>query len=280
MAEPPENEGFFTPDDARAALRWYLEAGVDEALEDEPQNRFAEPPPKAAIAAAEAGLKSPSSEASNQKKTRQLAKPPEGVAAVSAAVHAARSAKTVEALRVALEGFDGCPLKQTATNLVFGDGPADARIFIIGEAPGADEDRQGKPFVGVSGQLLDKMLASIGVVRADVFISNTIFWRPPGNRTPTAAETAVCQPFVERLVELVDPDIIVMLGKSAAASMLGKTEAIGKLRGKWMDYSAAGLPRPIPSLAMYRPAYLLRTPSAKRHAWRDLLMIKDKLLNA
>ena len=280
MSEPPEMSIPFSPEDARAALRWYLEAGVDEALEDVPQDRFSVLTSDPIVSTPETTVSTPTPSETGKKSTpakKPAPLPPEGAEAISSAVHLARAAKTLDDLRASLETFDGCPLKRTATNLVFGEGAADARVLIVGEAPGAEEDRQGKPFVGDSGQLLDKMLTSIGVARTEVFISNTIFWRPPGNRTPTAAETAVCQPFVERLVELIDPQIVVLLGKAAAASMLGKTEAIGRLRGKWMDYSTAGLPRPIPALAMYHPSYLLGTPSAKRHAWRDLLLIKDKL---
>jgi uracil-DNA glycosylase family 4 len=267
------------PETARAVLRWYVEAGVDIAVEDTPQDRFAEARP-AATASAPAAAPEAAASPAPRPSTRPQAPPPVAPSAAQAledAVHRAQAAATLDDLKDAVAAFDGCPLKATATNLVFGDGEAGARVMFIGEAPGAEEDRRGVPFVGVSGQLLDTMLASIGLARADVFIANTLFWRPPGNRTPTPAETQVCRPFVERMVELVDPQIMVLLGRAAAQSMLGRTEAMGRLRGSWMEYGSKGLSRPIPALAMYHPAYLLRTPSAKRHAWRDLLMIKEKL---
>ncbi|HJN24130.1 MAG TPA: uracil-DNA glycosylase, partial [Rhodospirillales bacterium] len=173
--------------------------------------------------------------------------------------------------------YDGCALKKTATNLVFGDGNPKAKIVLIGEGPGAEEDRQGLPFVGPSGQLLDKMLTSIGLDREQVFISNTVFWRPPGNRTPTTAETALCMPFIERLMELIDPEILITLGGPAAKVMLAETAGVGRLRGKWYTYSTPKLPRPVQATALFHPAYLLRSPAHKREAWRDLLMIRDKL---
>jgi DNA polymerase len=189
----------------------------------------------------------------------------------------ASAAASVEELRAALTAFDGCPLKKTAMNLVFTAGNPKARILMIGEAPGADEDRQGLPFVGVSGQLLDRMLASIGLDREQVLISNTVFWRPPGNRSPTTAEVAACQPFVERLIELVDPQVVVALGGAAAKSLLGRTEGIGRLRGRWFSFTTPGMSHPVPATAMFHPAYLLRSPAQKRQAWHDLLSLKQKL---
>jgi DNA polymerase len=183
-------------------------------------------------------------------------------------------------LEAALARFEGCPLRKTATNLVFGDGNPDARILFIGEAPGAEEDRQGKPFVGPSGRLLDLMLASIGLDRTKVFISNTVFWRPPGNRAPTTTEVAACMPFVERLVELMSPDVLVTLGGPAAKALLAQTEGVSRLRGRWFSYATPRLSRPIPATAMYHPAYLLRTPEQKRAAWLDLLQLKKKLAAA
>ena len=184
---------------------------------------------------------------------------------------------TVEELRRALEGFDGCGLKKTATNLVLGDGNPQARVILIGEAPGAEEDRQGLPFVGASGRLLDRMLGSIGLDRTQVYISNTVFWRPPGNRNPTTMEMAICMPFVERLIELVDPEILVALGGAAAKVLLAQTVGIGKLRGRWFAYSTPRLPRPVEATAVFHPAYLLRSATHKGEAWRDLLEIKRKL---
>ncbi|MBK1670743.1 hypothetical protein CKO28_22240 [Rhodovibrio sodomensis] len=187
----------------------------------------------------------------------------------------AAQATTLGALRDALASYDGCALKQTATNLVFADGAPEARVMIVGEAPGADEDRQGKPFVGVSGQLLDRMLSWIGFSRADnVYISNVLFWRPPGNRTPTAAEVAACLPFVERHIALKQPDYLILSGGSSAKTLLGKTEGVLKLRGRWFSYQNPEMPTPVPALVTLHPAYLLRQPAAKRQAWRDLLSFK------
>jgi DNA polymerase len=197
--------------------------------------------------------------------------------AVQTAYALAAAAQDVEALRHALAGFDDCPLKKTATNLVFFDGNPSARLVFIGEAPGAEEDRQGLPFVGPSGRLLDRMLASIGLDRSQVLIANTVFWRPPGNRNPTTTEMAMCLPFVERLIELVDPVFLVTLGGAAAKSLLARPESVGRLRGQWLSYATPGLSRPVQARVMYHPAYLLRTPAQKRQAWGDMMEIKRKL---
>jgi uracil-DNA glycosylase family 4 len=180
-------------------------------------------------------------------------------------------------LERAVKGCTLCPLHQTRTQAVFGVGNRNAQWMIIGEAPGADEDRQGKPFVGVSGQLLDRMLACIGLDRTSVYITNILPWRPPGNRSPTAAEIAVCLPFVERQIELVDPELLVLLGGTAAKTLLATADGIVRTRGKWLNYSTPSLPRPVTAIATYHPAYLLRSPAQKRDSWRDLLMIKNKL---
>jgi DNA polymerase len=198
-------------------------------------------------------------------------------AQVQAAWTLAESAETLEQLRAAVESFDGCALKATATNTVFADGNSDARIMFVGEAPGAEEDRQGLPFVGASGKLLDRMLESIGLDRTSFYITNIVFWRPPGNRNPSTNEIAVCLPFVERHIELADPDILVALGGPSAKTLLARTEGITRLRGKWFEYATPKLARPIDAMAIYHPAYLLRSPGHKRAAWRDLLEIKRKL---
>jgi DNA polymerase len=205
------------------------------------------------------------------------AKPAAADQALQSAWALAAAAMTVEELRRALEGFDGCGLKKTATNLVLGDGNPQARVILIGEAPGAEEDRQGLPFVGASGRLLDRMLGSIGLDRTQVYISNTVFWRPPGNRNPTTMEMAICMPFVERLIELVDPEILVALGGAAAKVLLAQNVGIGKLRGRWFAYSTPRLPRPVEATAVFHPAYLLRSATHKGEAWCDLLEIKRKL---
>ncbi|NJO37666.1 MAG: uracil-DNA glycosylase, partial [Rhizobiales bacterium] len=186
----------------------------------------------------------------------------------------AASCASLEALASALRAFDGCPLKETAINLCFADGNPKASVMLIGEAPGAEEDRRGKPFVGPSGQLLDRMLATIGLDRSQVYITNVIYWRPPGNRTPTAAELAICQPFLERQIELIRPKFLVFLGSSAARALLGRTEGVTKLRGRPFVYKATDDGRDIPALVMFHPAYLLRQPAQKRYSWRDLLSIQ------
>ncbi len=189
--------------------------------------------------------------------------------AVSAARTLAAEAQTLDDLKKALEGFGGCALKATATQLVFADGAPGARIMLVGEAPGGDEDRIGRPFVGRAGQLLDRMLASIGLDRSKVYIANCVPWRPPGNRTPTPQETLACLPFIRRQIELCNPELLVCLGGSSLTTLLGGKDGITRARGSWRQYEVrAG--RSIPALPMFHPAYLLRTPSAKRWAWADL----------
>ena len=250
-------------------LRWYSDAGVDETICDLPQNRFNE-----------VALKK---ETVLQHSLTNTAPPmvQQGPAAAETLLHdaceIAAAANSVEELNNALLNYGGCPLKKTATNLVFGDGSPKAKIVLIGEGPGAEEDRSGLPFVGPSGQLLDKMLASIGLNRDKVFLSNIVFWRPPGNRTPTSQETNLCMPFVERLMELIDPEILVVLGGSAAKSMLAETSGVSRLRGKWYNYSTPNLSRPVQATVMFPPGYLLNSPVHKREAWQDLLMIRNKL---
>jgi DNA polymerase len=197
--------------------------------------------------------------------------------ALATARELAQAAGTLDQLKAALAGFEGCALKQTAMNLVFADGNPKARLMIFGEGPGADEDRQGLPFVGVSGQLLDRMLAAIGLDRSSAYITNLLSWRPPGNRTPTSIEIATCLPFVERHIELVDPGYLLLLGGSAAKTLLGRSQGILKLRGHWAHYQHAGMARPIPALASLHPAYLLRQPGQKRLAWRDFLSLREAL---
>jgi DNA polymerase len=189
----------------------------------------------------------------------------------------AASCATIDELVAAIGAFDGCALKETATNTVIFDGNPKARILVIGEAPGAEEDRRGLPFVGPAGRLLDRMLAAIGLDRETVCIANVLFWRPPGNRTPTADELATCLPFVQRLIELIAPEVLVLVGGSPAKALLGRSEGITRLRGAWLDYHSPGLAAPIPTMATYHSAYLLRLPIKKREAWRDLLAIKAKL---
>ncbi|MBA5778434.1 uracil-DNA glycosylase [Stappia sp. F7233] len=194
-----------------------------------------------------------------------------GEEAVDAARAAARSAASLDALHKALASFDGCNLSRTAKNLVFADGNPESRVMFVGEAPGRDEDLQGLPFVGRSGQLLDRMLAAIGLDRSSVYIANVVPWRPPGNRTPSPQETEICKPFIARQIELVDPDILVFLGGASAKALTGVTDGILRLRGRWMPYRTAT--REIRAIATLHPAYLLRSPIQKRLAWRDFLAI-------
>jgi uracil-DNA glycosylase len=210
--------------------------------------------------------------------------PPDAAAGtVQSAQHRAGVARTLDELRAALNEFDGCALRLTATRLVFADGNPKARIMLVGEAPGEQEDREGKPFVGPAGQLLDRMLACIGLSRTSddpsgsVYIANVLPWRPPGNRSPTDGEVAACMPFIQRQIELVDPTLLVLLGGISAKSLLARSEGITRLRGQWKDYSSPGLPRPLPALPMLHPAYLLRNPGAKRETWRDLLSLRARI---
>ena len=205
--------------------------------------------------------------------------------ALSAARTRAAAAATLPDLRAAVEAFEGCALKETATHTVFADGADGARAMFIGEAPGADEDRIGRPFVGVSGQLLDRMLAAIGLSRSlNAYITNILFWRPPGNREPSSEEIALCLPFVMRHIELVRPKVLVFLGGPSAKTLLGRAEGITRLRGKWQEFRTQGMLErgepPIAAMAMFHPAYLLRTPGAKREAWRDLMALKARLAEA
>jgi uracil-DNA glycosylase len=187
----------------------------------------------------------------------------------------AAEAPTLADLEALLASYDGCALKRTAKRLCFKRGSDDARIMLIGEAPGREEDLEGKPFVGPAGQMLDRMLETIGLTEERVYITNTVYWRPPGNRTPTPEEVEACAPFLARQIELLAPKILVLLGAAAVKSVLGRTEGIMRLRGKWLIYGRGG--REIPTLATLHPAYLLRTPADKRLAWRDLLMVKEAL---
>ena len=267
------------PQALEALLRFYLEAGVDIAVRDEPVDRFAEAEAETTAQLTPADPpevgrnERPAAPVPAPRPTPTLAVPSE--AAVMAARETAASAATLDELRAALAGFEGCNLRFTATNLVFGDGNPEARVMFVGEAPGFEEDIQGLPFVGRSGQLLDRMLAAIGLDRTTAYIANVIPWRPPGNRTPTPQETEICRPFIERQIALVAPDILVMLGGASAKQLLKSSEGLLKLRGQWRSYSAGG--RDIRALATLHPAYLLRQPLQKRLAWRDLLTLKRAL---
>ncbi|MGY4330520.1 uracil-DNA glycosylase family 4 [Bradyrhizobium sp. LB7.2] len=253
----------------RELLAFYLEAGVDCALAEEPTDRLAEldtPPP---APRAPPPVEAPRPVAAPAVIRGETAPAPD--IAIASAREAARTAPTLEALRELMQSFDGCALKHTATRLVFADGNPQARIMFVGEAPGRDEDIEGLPFVGRSGKLLDLMIGAIGLNRTTAYIANVIPWRPPGNRTPTPQETQICLPFIQRQIELVNPDVLVSLGNPATQTLLSTREGIMRTRGRWFDYETAG--RTIRALPTFHPAYLLRSPSYKRLAWQDLRAI-------
>ncbi|MGE3770050.1 MAG: uracil-DNA glycosylase [Bdellovibrionales bacterium] len=257
---------------AAAALDWLAVMGADDIVGEVPAKwaDYSASPAKAVPAAAAARpLPSPPPKpaaiVTSLTPTTFTSTPPSKVAAAS-----------LEELKKELTAFEGCALKKTAKNLVFGEGNPQAGIMLIGEAPGADEDRQGQPFVGRSGQLLDRMLAAIGInSREDYYITNVLPWRPPGNRTPTDMEIAACLPFLHKHIELVNPRIIVLLGGLATKTLLERTEGITRLRGKWYDFTT-NTGKTVPVLPMFHPAALLRNPAQKRQAWNDLLMLQEK----
>ena len=255
-------------------LRWYAEMGVDIAVDDAPHDRFAE---SRAGLSDQAEERSPARRETFETGRRAMAGPAAALPAevIAAARDQAAAAQNLGDLREKLSRFEGCGLKATATRLVFGDGNPSAEIMFIGEAPGADEDREGVPFVGRAGQLLDKLLAAIGLDRKKVYIANVVPWRPPGNRTPTPLETAACLPFTRRQIELVDPKILVCLGAASAQTLLGGKEGIMRLRGRWFAYPVGNTE--IRALAMLHPAYLLRQPAQKKLAWQDLRMLGKEI---
>jgi DNA polymerase len=248
-------------------IHFYRDIGVDELIGEHPLNRYEE-----------SQLPSSSSEkktSPEESLSKTLLKAPQ--VWVDQTWKDLQQVTTLSDLKAKIEAFEGCPLKLTAMNTVFADGNPHASVMLVGEAPGADEDRQGLPFVGVSGQLLDKMFKTIGLDRTTFYISNILPWRPPGNRTPTTAEISVCVPFIQRHIELIKPKILIFVGGTAVKALLRRAEGIVKLRGQLFEYQSPGLKDPIPSLAMYHPAYLLRSPGQKREAWKDLLLIKKTL---
>jgi uracil-DNA glycosylase family 4 len=259
-------------DDTLATLNWLVEAGADEAIAEAPVNRLAAKAPVAPMAAPRPPAPTPRMPAP----TRAPSASAPTDDAIGGAMAAAASATTLAELQAALEAFDGCALKRTATNTVFADGVAHAPVMLIGEAPGRDEDRIGKPFVGRAGQLLDKMLASIGLDRkTNAYITNVINWRPPDNRDPSPEEAAACLPFLRRHIELANPQVIILLGAVAARHVVGVSDGIMKLRGRWMEYRVEG--RMVPLMPTLHPAYLLRQPAHKKLAWRDLQSVRDRL---
>src|SRR5450755_2111773 len=258
---------------ARDLLDFYLEAGVDALVGEAPVDRFA-PETAAPPARAPQPVSLPP-----DLEIKGRASPPAAPIAPDEAAMAARAAvktaETLDELREILQKFDGCALKATATQLVFADGNPKSRVMFVGEAPGRDEDIEGLPFVGRSGKLLDRMMAAIGLTRANTYIANIVPWRPPGNRTPTPQESATCLPFTLRQIELVDPDVLVCLGGPSAQTLLGSRDGILKTRGRWFPFQTGS--REIRATATLHPAYLLRQPLQKRLAWRDFLAIRKAL---
>ena len=250
-------------------LKFYTEAGIDEALEETPQNRLLAVPtppqttPKPAF---------------NQPDPSNMPPRPKTAATLPSAVIQARemadNAKTLVELEQTVRDFNGCPLKKTANKTVFCRGNPESKLMLIGEAPGANEDVEGIPFCGQSGQLLDNMLRSIGYDNSNSYITNTTFWRPPGNRKPTPEELEICKPFVEKHIALLNPKLLVLVGGVAIADILDTQESVGKLRLKFHEYQNQYLKKPIKVLCTFHPSYLLRSPGQKALAWKDWLMVK------
>jgi uracil-DNA glycosylase len=251
-------------------LDWYVAMGADEAVDLDPHDctraPAAEPRPLPRVPPA-------------PMPAAPLPAPPLVAPAVAAASarELADRAQSLAELEAAVRSFEGCLLRRTATNTVFADGNPAASVMIVGEAPGGDEDRIGRPFVGRAGQLLDRMLAAIGIDRSSAYITNVLFWRPPGNRKPTPDEVAACLPFLWRHIALVHPKVVVMAGGTSASTLLGRNEGITRLRGRWFDLPVPGLAAPVPALATYHPSFLLRTPARKAEAWADLLSLQARL---
>jgi len=277
------------PKAARELIAFYLDAGVDALLGEEPVNRMADDIAPQRLGAAfssaaedktarrvrsESLLPIAGSQAAQQRPQLGAA-PASPDAAVMVAREAAKNATTLDDLRALLADFEGCALRATATQLVFADGNPQSRVMFGGEAPGYDEDIVGRPFVGRSGKLLDRMMAAIGLDRTSCYIANVVPWRPPGNRTPTPQETAICLPFIRRQIELADPDFLVCLGGPAMQTLLAIKEGITRSRGRWFPYDTGS--REIRALATFHPAFLLRSPLQKRFAWRDFLALKKAL---
>jgi DNA polymerase len=270
-------------------LRFYAEAGYDEALEEEPVDRFAQGAREAAARAGARAAATPPPAALPPRQPVQattplpVARTGAGTAAVPDEEQAQRAralaaeARTLDELREIVAGFDGCNLKFTAKSTVFADGLPGAALMLVGEAPGSDEDRAGLPFVGRSGQLLDRILAAIGIERATgAYIANVVPWRPPGNRDPSPLETEICRPFIERQIELAAPKVVVTLGNPSTKLLLKAQTGIMRMRGTWSTYVSPGGMQ-VPAMPTLHPAYLLRNPAHKKLAWRDFLEVKAKL---
>jgi uracil-DNA glycosylase len=266
-------------EDLASLLKWYVDNGIDETIGEEAVDRFAAP-------AAAANAPAPAIELRNTAPTpirpatpfpARAPVPLESPQLVEDARELARRCVTIADLETAIRAFEGCAIKRTAKHTVFADGVAGAPVMVVGEAPGADEDRLGKPFVGVSGQLMDRMFDAIGMSRErDLYITNILFWRPPGNRTPTLAEQAICLAFTRRHIELAKPKVLVLAGGTAAKAVLDTTEGIMRMRGKWTSVRLDDGSE-VPTLPTFHPAYLLRNPADKRLVWQDIRQVMERL---
>jgi DNA polymerase len=260
-----------SPRAVESLLAFWADAGVDQCFEDAPVNRLLE------AARAPARLKAAAAVIEGPRPASPAAASPDIAEAIAQARALAAEAADLEQLKAAIAAFDGCPLKREgARQAVFARGAADAPVMIIGEAPGADEDVRGEPFVGRAGKLLDRMIAAAGLT-GRVFITNTVYWRPPGNRTPTPQEQMICAPFLERSIALVRPRLLLLSGGAAAKSVLQRSEGILSLRGRWLDWRSSDETQTRPALPTLHPAFLLRQPAAKKKAWADLLMLVERL---
>jgi len=256
-------------------LTWQVESGADELIEEESQNRLE--------------TESPLSDDCNRQPANKASNNVDSELNISEKIAQSNSyniltpneicstCNSIKELASAIKAYKGCSLHRTATNTVVFDGNPKAKLMIIGEAPGAEEDRSGRPFVGNAGKLLDRMLAAIDLNRNDCYITNILYWRPPGNRTPTTDEINLCKPFVKRQIEIVDPSVIILAGGISAKALLDRPEGITRLRGKWYQISTSAKLKPKYAIAMFHPAYLLRQPQAKREAWEDLQEVRKKL---
>ena len=263
---------------ARALLDWYIAMGVDCAISETPVDRFAlgnAVPAMSSPPVAVAFPPAPPAPASRASPPPPAMPPSDGAAGIAEARRLAAAATSLDELREVMNAFEGCALKATATQLAFADGVAGSPLMLVGEAPGREEDLQGRPFVGRSGQLLDRILASIGLDRGKVYIANVVPWRPPGNRTPTPQELAICRPFIERQIELAAPRCLVLLGGAANSALTGSSHGIVKQRGKWLNLQMGRLV--LPAMPTFHPAYLLRNPLSKKLIWKDFMEVHQAL---
>lgn len=263
------------PSTKHQLLEWYIGSGVDEAISDTPRNWLAAPPLTVDSGQRTREAPQPVLPTVYRPPSTPIQPPSEAIASARALADACTTRVELEE---AVRNFTGCAIKKTANKTVFSDGNPQARVMIIGEAPGAQEDQRGIPFCGPSGALLDKMLASIGLTReANAYITNTLFWRPPGNRAPSMEELAICEPFVEKHIALINPGLIILAGGIASSAVLKRSEGVTRMRGKFYEYTNGYLKTPVTASVFFHPSYLLRSPAQKRLAWSDLLATRDFL---